>query len=66
MRDKIQKLWTMCALQLKTVEQMLMVSNMLELDHDGDFVMMLFMLWNHCIQSCIFSTTGQSADGDYA
>ncbi len=50
MQDNIQKLWTLCALQLKTVDQMLMVSIMLELDLDGDFVMiLLFMLWNHCV-----------------
>ena len=54
MRDKIQKLWTLIALQLKTVEQMLMVSIMLELDHDGDFFIILFMLWNHCVHSCNF------------
>jgi len=54
MRDKIQKLWTLIALQLKTIEQMLMVSIMLELDHDGDFFIILFMLWNHCVHSCNF------------
>lgn len=54
MREKVQKLWALCALQLKTIRQMLMVSIMLELDHDGDFFMLLFVLWSHCIQSCIF------------
>ncbi len=44
----------LCTLQLKTVDQMLMVSIMLKIDSDGDNLMLLFMMWSHYVHSCQF------------
>ncbi len=41
---KIQLLWTLCVLQLKYTEKLLLFSGTLELDDDGDFLTLLLML----------------------
>ena len=46
---KIQRLWTLCALQLKVAEQLFAFCIMFELDNDEEFLMMMMMHVHHCM-----------------
>jgi hypothetical protein len=46
--SKIQRLWTLCSMQLKVAEHMFMLCIMLELDDDEDYMMIMLMHVHHC------------------
>jgi len=46
---KIQRLWTLCALQLKVAKQLFAFCVMLELDDDKEFLMLMMMHVHHCM-----------------
>ena len=51
---KIQRLWTLCALQLKVAQQLFALSVMLDFDEEEDFMMMMLMHVHHCLHAVEF------------
>jgi hypothetical protein len=52
--SKIQQLWALCAKQLKVADQLFMLSIILELDGNEEFLMLMMMHVHHCMHNVKF------------